>query len=110
MWKRAFIVILSGWVLFSGYLLPHSRAGLLNSWFVGLGLLVFGALSMAHDWARYVTLLLGVWLFAFTAFAGSAATTFWNSAMVGLLISILSLVGEKLQAPARRSAAHRRMV
>jgi len=54
----------------------------------------FAVLSIHHEWARWVTLALGLWLFAFTAFISSSnPATFWNDAMVALAIFILSLVG-----------------
>jgi len=94
MWKRVAVVVLSVWVLFSGVAWAHNRPNQINSAAVGAGLLFFGALSMRQEWARYVTLALGLWLFAFTAFiSGDNAVTFWNDAMIGLAVFILSLVG-----------------
>jgi len=97
MWKRVAVVVLSAWVLFSGSAWQHSRAGQLNNAIVGAGLLYFGALAMRHEWARYVTLALGLWLFAFTAVLGPSSTgstvAFWNDAMVALVIFVLSLLG-----------------
>jgi hypothetical protein len=94
MWRRTVILILSAWLLFSGYAWPHSRANLINNWFVGIGLLIFGALAMAYDWARYATLAFGVWLFAFTALSTrNSPSTFWNDAMVAFAVFLLSLVG-----------------
>ena len=94
MWKRVAVVVLSAWVLFSGSAWQHSRAGQLNNAIVGAGLLYFGALSIRHEWARYVTLALGLWLFAFTAVVSREnPITFWNDAMVAVVIFVLSLVG-----------------
>jgi hypothetical protein len=94
MLKRVAVVVLSVWVLFSGNAWAHSRPNQINSAAVGAGLLFFGAISIRHEWARYVTLALGLWLFAFTAFiSGDNPTTFWNDAMIGLAVFILSLVG-----------------
>ena len=94
MWKRVAVVVLSVWVLFSGTAWAHNRPNQINSAAVGAGLLFFGALSMQHEWARYVTLAFGLWLFAFTAFISSdTAVTFWNHAMIALAVFILSLVG-----------------
>jgi len=86
--------MLSVWVLFSGNAWPHSRPDQINNAAVGAGLFFFGALSVRHEWARYVTLALGLWLFAFTALLGrSNPMTFWNNAMVALAVFVLSLVG-----------------
>jgi hypothetical protein len=97
MWKRVAVVVLSAWVLFSGSAWQHSRAGQLNNAIVGAGLLYFGALSIRHDWARYVTLALGLWLFAFTAVLGRGSggdtVAFWNDAMVAIAVFVLSLLG-----------------
>lgn len=94
MWKRMAIVLLSGWVLFSGNAWPHSPANQLNNTIVGAGLFLFGILSIRREWARYVPLALGVWLFAFTVLvSGISSVTFWNDAMVALAVFVLSLVG-----------------
>jgi hypothetical protein len=97
MLKRVAVVVLSAWVLLSGSAWQHTNAGRLNNTIVGAGLLYFGALSIRHDWARYVTLALGLWLFAFTAVlgrgSGGSPVAFWNDAMVAVAIFVLSLLG-----------------
>ena len=94
MWKRVAVVLLSIWVLFSGNAWTTSRANQINSAAVGAGLFFFGVISIRHEWARYVTLALGIWLFAFSAFISrGSAITFWNNAAIALAVFILSLVG-----------------
>jgi len=94
MGKRVAVVVLSIWVLFSINAWTHSRPDQINSAAVGAVLFFFGAISIRHEWARYVTLAAGLWLFAFSAFIGrSDPLTFWNNAMVALAVFILSLVG-----------------
>jgi hypothetical protein len=94
MWKRVAVVVLSVWVLFSGTAWAHGRPNQINNAAVGAALFFFGAIAMRHEWARYVTLAAGLWLFFFTAFISPAGgITFWNDAMVALAIFILSLVG-----------------
>lgn len=94
MWKRVAVVALSIWVLFSGNAWPHNHANRINNAAVGAALFLFGAISIRHEWARYVTLAMGLWLFAFTAFIShDSGVTFWNDAMVALAVFILSLVG-----------------
>jgi uncharacterized membrane protein YccC len=94
MWSRISVVVLSGWVLFSGDAWPHSSANRINNAVVGAGLLFFGTLAMRQEWARYVTLALGLWLFAFTVMVSRAnPITFWNDAMVAVAVFILSLMG-----------------
>jgi hypothetical protein len=94
MWKRVAVVVLAGWVLFAGIIWPSSLPNHINNTVVAAGLLVFGALSFLYDWARYVTLGLAVWLFAFaTLFGRVNPAMFWNDAMVAALVFILSLVG-----------------
>jgi len=96
MWKRTVIVMAAAWVLFAGYLWPHSRGDLINNWIVGIGLVVFGTAAYGRPWARYVTAALAIWLFAFSAMSDRAAPgTFWNNAMVAVLVFILSMVGPK---------------
>jgi hypothetical protein len=94
MLKRVAVVVLSVWVLFSGSAWAHSRPNQINHAAVGAALFFFGAIAMRHEWARYVTLAVGLWLFVFTAFIGGRnPVLFWNDAMVGLAVFILSLVG-----------------
>jgi hypothetical protein len=94
MWKRVAVVVLSAWVLFSGNAWAHAGISRLNNTLVGTGLLFFGVLSMSQDWARWVTLGLGAWLFVFTMFfKGASSATFWNDAMVALVVFVLSLLG-----------------
>jgi len=109
MWKRTVIVMASAWVLFSGYLWPHTRANLINNWIVGIGLAVFGTVAYGRSWARYVTAALAIWFFAFTALTDRAdPRTFWNNAMVAVLVFILSMLGPKrdwFTPPSRPSSA-----
>ena len=94
MWKRVAVVVLSMWVLFSGNAWEHAGISRLNNTIVGTGLFFFGVLSMSQDWARWVTLGFGVWLFAFTVlFKGASSVTFCNDAMVALAVFVLSLLG-----------------
>jgi hypothetical protein len=93
-WKRVAVVVLSVWVLFSGNAWSQTRANQINNAAVGTALFFFGAISIRHEWARFVTLALGLWLFFFTAFISRGSTvTFWNNAMIALAVFILSLVG-----------------
>jgi hypothetical protein len=103
MLKRVAIVILAAWVLFSANAWPHSPANRVNAAVVGAGLLYFGALSIRHEWARFATLAFGIWLFAFTVLSGGdSAITYWNNAMVALVVFILSVVGGEGQLRALR--------
>ena len=94
MWKRIAVVVLGIWVLFTGNAWSMSRPNQINNAAVGAGLFFFGVIAIRHEWARYVTLALGIWLFAFSAFINRGSTvTFWNDAAVALAVFILSLVG-----------------
>jgi hypothetical protein len=94
MWKRIAVVVLGVWVMFSTNAWALTRPSQINNAIVGAGLFFFGVISIGHEWARYVTLALGIWLFAFAAFVSrGSAVTFWNDAMVALAVFILSLVG-----------------
>jgi hypothetical protein len=94
MWKRVAVVLISIWVLFTGNVWATSRPNQINSAAVGAGLFFFGLISIRHEWARYVTLAIGLWLFVFSAFfSRDTATNFWNDAAIALAVFILSLVG-----------------
>jgi hypothetical protein len=94
MWKRTVIVMASAWLLFAGYLWPHTRAHLINNWITGIALVVFGTAAYGKVWARYATAGVAVWLFAFSALTGRAGSpAFWNDAMVAVLVFSLSVLG-----------------
>jgi hypothetical protein len=93
MWNRVPIIVIAAWVLFAGNALPHSPVHRFNNAVVGAGLLFFGGLSIRLPWARFVTLALGIWLFAFTVVVKSSPLTFWNDAMVAFVVFVLSLLG-----------------
>jgi hypothetical protein len=60
---------------------------------VGLGLVIFGALSTMYDWARAVTVALAVWLFLFAIVGGPTDPwTFWNDALVALAVFVLGML------------------
>jgi len=80
MWKRTVIVMASAWVLFPGYLCPHTGGNLINNWIVGVGLAVFGTVAYGENWARYLTAALAIWLFAFSALTSADPHTVWNAA------------------------------
>jgi hypothetical protein len=93
MWKRVFIIMAAGWLIFSAFAWPHRDAHLMNSCLVGAGLVVFGALATAFSWARAVTLALAVWLFLSVVLLKAAdARTFWNNAAVAFLVFVLSML------------------
>ena len=60
MWKRVAVVVLSAWVLFSGNAWAHARPNQINNAVLDAGLFFFGALSIRHEWARSVTMALGI--------------------------------------------------
>jgi hypothetical protein len=94
MWKRVAVVVLAGWVVFSGNAWAQSQPNQINNVVVGVGLFLFGALSFFYDWARFVTLGLGIWLFAFSAVVSRGnPVMFWNNAMVAVTVFLLSVVG-----------------
>jgi hypothetical protein len=95
MLKRVAVLVLSVWVLFSGNAFAHSRPNQINNAAVGAALFFFGAIAIRHEWARYVTLGLGVWLFFFSAVIAGRGdpVIFWSNAMIALVVFVLSLVG-----------------
>ena len=93
MWKRVFVVLLGVWLIFSAFAWPHPPAHVTNTWMVGGGLVLFGALSTMYPWARAVTVALAVWLFLFAVIGGATDPwTFWNEALVALAVFILGML------------------
>lgn len=99
-WKDVAMLILGLWLLISPFILPYADyAGIaaLNSYILGVGVMVFAAIALARPqlWEEQVNLVLGVWLFIAPFVLGFQAETapMVNHIVVGLLI-----VGDALWA------------
>ena len=69
----------------------------------------YGYQGRINRWQDWINLALAVWLFAFSALTDRAdPRTFWNNAMVAVLVFILSMLGPKrdwFTPPSRPSSA-----
>lgn len=93
MWKHVLVVLAGVWLIFSAFAWPHPPGHVTNTWMVGGGLVLFGALSTIYPWARAVSVALSVWLFLYAIIGGPTdPLTFWNDALVALVVFVLGML------------------
>jgi hypothetical protein len=82
------------WLILSAFLLRQNHPQVINTFVVGVVVVVSAVVSAWLPVARYVTSAAGVWLIAsLFAWPMFAAATVWNSFFVGIGIALSSLVG-----------------
>lgn len=94
MWARGVNAFLGLWLVLSTFFWPHTAAQATNTWILGVLAVVFaGVAAYAAPKVRYLNTAIAVWLFI-SAFALPilSAATLWNSAIVGVIMFVCSLV------------------
>ena len=88
------------WVFVSALLWLHSSLEFANTLVIGLVVIGASAGGQRIPKLRYLNTVAGTWLFVSALYlhAFSPATR-WNNLAVGLVISLLSLVGEPPRSP-----------
>jgi len=107
---RIATVVLGAWLFISAFLLPYSGAQFTNAWIVGLAVVIFSLVGIASVPARFLITLAAIWLFlSVWILSGASSGARWNSAIVAVLLFILSLApvpGERqILPPGRRVRA-----
>ncbi len=87
-------IALGIWLVVSSYLWPHSSAQFANLWIAGLLVARFAAVAITAPRVRFFNSAVGIWLILspFLLSRLSTATT-WNNVLVGVVITLASLVG-----------------
>jgi hypothetical protein len=96
-------IALGAWLFLSAFLWPHSTGSAINSWIVGLLIVIAGLVALRMPWMRWVDTALAVWLFLSTlAIPDASRGTLWNNLIVAILVFLASLVPEGLSPMPRR--------
>jgi hypothetical protein len=95
MWSgsRLAIVTLGLWLFLSAFVFPHTPLSQANTWVLGLVIAAIAAVGTRTPAIRAIGTVPAIWLF-FSSFWISHVTdaTVWNSAIVAVLVLVLSLV------------------
>ena len=87
-------IALGIWLVVSTYLWRHSSAQLANVWISGLIVARFAAVGMTVPRIRFFNTAVGVWLILSVLILPRVSNaTAWNNALVGAVITVVSLVG-----------------
>ena len=92
---RMLVAALGFWLAASAFFWPHDRPSFLNALLTGLAMLGAGAAGyLGVRWARWLTMVLAVWLFLSTVFWMSHANggTVLNQLLVAVLALFLSVI------------------
>lgn len=86
-------VVLGAWLFISAFSWPHGEAQFVNSWLIGIAMVIAAGTAIRYDGARYVNSVLAAWLFVSAwALPTFSTATFWNNVLVGVAAFIISLV------------------
>lgn len=96
-WPGWIPIALGAWLFLSAFLWPHHTGPAVNSWIVGLLIVVASLIALRMPWMRWIDTALAIWLFLSTlAMPGSNRGTLWNNLIVAALVFLVSLVPEGL--------------
>jgi hypothetical protein len=96
-WPRWSPIALGAWLFVSAFLWPHGTSAAVNSWIVGLLIVIASLIALRMPWMRWVDTALAVWLFLSTlAMPSATGGTLWNNLIVAMLVFLASLVPEGL--------------
>ena len=99
LYPRALPIALGAWLFVSAFLWPHGTGAAVNSWIVGLLIVVAGLIALRMPWMRWLDTALAVWLFLSTlAMPSATGATLWNNLIVAVLVFLASLVPTAISA------------
>ena len=102
-WPGWIPLALGAWLFISAFLWPHSTGTAVNSWIVGLLIVIASLIALRMPWMRWIDTALAVWLFLSTlAMPSATGGTLWNNLIVAMLVFLASLVPEALRPIQRR--------
>ena len=98
-------VAVGAWLLASAFLWSHIYVQFTNTWMVGLACAGMALLAMRVPQARYVNVLLALWLFASVwALPVGTTATFWNNILASVVMCFVALMPN---APGARGDSRR---
>ncbi|HEX3866835.1 MAG TPA: hypothetical protein VHV78_08790 [Gemmatimonadaceae bacterium] len=94
LWARIVNVILGAWLFISTFAWPHTAQSRINTWSLGLLIVLFAIFSIAQPTVRRLNTMAAVWLF-FSSLAISqlAQATAWNNMIVAIAVFVVSFIG-----------------
>ncbi len=95
-WPRWIPIALGAWLFISAFLWPHGTGAAINSWIIGLLIVIASLIALRMPWMRWVVTALAVWLFLSTLAIAATHATLWNNLIVAILVFLASLVPEGL--------------
>lgn len=96
-------ILLGIWLFISAFTWSHSSAQLTNTWIMGAITVIAAWVATRVPPVRFVNTAVGIWLIisSFALPRLSVATT-WNNLLVGVAITVVSLVGTTSSAMSGR--------
>jgi hypothetical protein len=93
LWAQTGNLLLSGWLVVSAVAWDAGNPARINALVVGYFVFVFSAVGTVVDGVRALNTLLGLWLLASVwVFPATLALMRWNTALLGAIMLVLSLV------------------
>jgi hypothetical protein len=93
------------WLVMSAFLWHHSRSQLTITWITGIVTAVVALVAMASPHARLINAVIGLWLIVSAlSFSLINRATVWNNVIVGILVSLIALVGAGPSLATHRTA------
>lgn len=91
-WVRYAASAVATWLLLSAFLWPHGEAQRVNTWVVGMLMLVVSFSAAVVPRMRFANTVLAVWLFFSTIVLGGYTATVANNLIVAAVVFVLSLI------------------
>jgi hypothetical protein len=94
MTSRLLLAMVGAWLLASAFAWPHTSFQVVNTALMGLAVMVLALTSMRHEWARYASAGIAIWLLLSTfRFPTMSSATLWNNAAIAVIVFIGSMLG-----------------
>ena len=93
-WARVVNLLLGVWLFISAFVWPHTAGERLETWILGICIVVFSLVAMSYQPARWLNTLAAIALFFATlAVPHSNIGTMWNNIIIAVVVFLLSFVG-----------------
>lgn len=93
---RLLNIALGVWIFISAFLWPHRGPQFVNTWLMGIIVIVSATIAIKVPVFRFVSTAAGIWLVtSMFAWPRLEAPTVWNNAIVGAAIALVSVIGPR---------------
>lgn len=99
-WARYASIGMGSWLFISAFVWWHNAPSAVNTWVVGVLMVLSGLWGLRSPGGRLANTLLASWLILSTFLFFPSAATFWNNLFVGVAVLVLSFIptGRRAQA------------